>query len=99
MPKIKDIRFFKAVSPLSRPIADSTHAISEISFIVTRLETDKGVTGESFLLSFHFSPNAIAGALRDVRDFSLGWEIGDTGRLAMEFDKQSEYFGQTGINR
>jgi L-alanine-DL-glutamate epimerase-like enolase superfamily enzyme len=99
MPKIKSIQFFKAVSPLSRPIADSTHAISEISFLVTRLETDEGVTGESFLLSFHYSPNAIAGALRDIRELALGWEISETGRLAMEFDKQSEYFGHSGINR
>src|SRR4051812_23440539 len=99
MPKIKRIQFFKAISPLSRPIADSTHAISEISFLVTRLETDNGVTGESFLLSFHYSPNAITGALRDIRELALGWEINETGRLAIEFDRQSEYFGQAGINR
>jgi L-alanine-DL-glutamate epimerase-like enolase superfamily enzyme len=99
MPRIKRIQFFKGLSPLSRSIADSTHAISEISFLVTRLEADNGMTGESFLLSFHYSPNAIAGALRDIRDFGLGWEIGETGRLAIEFDKQSEYFGQPGVNR
>jgi L-alanine-DL-glutamate epimerase-like enolase superfamily enzyme len=99
MPKIKRIQFFKAMSPLSRSIADSTHAISEISFLVARLETDTGMTGESFLLSFHYSPNAITGALRDIREFASGWEINETGRFAIEFDKQSEYFGQAGINR
>ena len=99
MPKTKRIRFFKAISPLSRPIADSTHAISEISFLVTQLETGDGIIGESFLLSFHYSPNAIAGALRDIRELALGWEISDTGRLALEFDRQSEYFGQAGVNR
>jgi len=34
MPKIKDVHFFRALSPLSRPIADSTHEISEIAFLV-----------------------------------------------------------------
>ena len=38
--KIRHIQFFRAVSPLSRPIADSTHFIPEIAFIVTRITLD-----------------------------------------------------------
>lgn len=53
MPKIKQVQFFKAVSPISRPIADSTHAISGIALIVPRLTLDNGVTGDAYLLSFH----------------------------------------------
>ena len=49
--KIRDIQFFKAVSPLSRPIADSTHSIPEIGFIVTRIVTESGHKGEAYLLS------------------------------------------------
>ena len=66
MPKIKAVHYFKAVSPLSRPIADSTHTIPEIGFLVTRIELDNGVTGDANLLSFHYSPQAIIGALRHI---------------------------------
>ena len=31
---IKDIRIYRSVSKLSRPIADSTHALEEIAFYV-----------------------------------------------------------------
>ncbi len=99
MPKIKQIHFFKAVSPVSQPIADSTHRISEIAFLVTRLELDNGVTGDAYLLAFHYSPQAIAGALRDIRELALGFEVSETGRFIQEFEKASEYFGHAGIHR
>ncbi len=56
MTKIKGIRFFKAVSPLSRPIADSTHQIDRIALIVARLELDTGTAGDSYLLALDY-PN------------------------------------------
>src|SRR5262249_51417486 len=99
MPKIKSVQFFRALSPLSRPIADSTHEISEIAFIVARIQTDTGVTGEGYLLAFHYSPRAISGALRDVGEFARGWEVSETGRFAMEWNRVSEYFGHGGINQ
>jgi len=99
MPKIKAVNFFRAVSPISRPIADSTHSISEIAFIVTRIELDNGVTGDAYLLAFHYSPQAIAGALRDIRDLALGFEVSETGKFIHEFEKESEYFGRAGIHR
>jgi L-alanine-DL-glutamate epimerase-like enolase superfamily enzyme len=99
MPKIKAVNFFRAVSPLSRPIADSTHRLTEIAFLVTRLELDNGIAGEAYLLSFHYSPQAIAGALKDIGQFALGWEVSQTGRFIHEFEAQSEYFGQAGTQR
>ena len=99
MPKINNVHFFRVRAPLSRPIADSTHEIAEIAFIVGRIETDAGVTGEGYLLAFHYSPGAIAGALRDIREFARRWELSETGRFAMEFKRLSEYFGQAGINQ
>jgi L-alanine-DL-glutamate epimerase-like enolase superfamily enzyme len=96
---IKRVQFFKAVSPISRPIADSTHQISEISFIVTRIELAGGVTGDAYLLAFHYSPNAIAGALKDIRPLAEGFAVSETGRLIAEYEKESEYFGRSGIHR
>lgn len=99
MPRIQSIDFFRAVSPVSRPIADSTHSIDEIAFVVTRITLDNGVVGEAYLLSFHYSPQAIAGALRDIRPLALGWEVSETGRFIAEYEKESEYFGRAGIHR
>ena len=61
---IKDVRIYSAVSTLSKPIADATHDISKISFYVLEVELESGVTGQGYLLSFHYSPNAIEGALK-----------------------------------
>jgi L-alanine-DL-glutamate epimerase-like enolase superfamily enzyme len=99
MPKIKSIHYFKAVSPLSRPIADSTHQITEIAFIVTRIRLENGVAGEANLLSFHYSPQAIVGALRDIREMAVGFEVSETERFIREFERESEYFGHGGIHR
>jgi hypothetical protein len=64
---IRDVEFFRAKSTRTLPIADATHQIREISFVITRITLANGITGESYLLSFHYSPHAIAGALRDDR--------------------------------
>lgn len=97
--KIKHVQFFRAVSPLSRPIADSTHSIPEIAFIVTRLTLESGVTGEAYLLAFHYSPNAIAGALRDIAPLAVGWEVNQTGAFIQLYERESEYFGNPGVHR
>jgi len=67
---INDVRIYNAVSTLSRPIADATHDISKISFYVLEIQLESGITGQGYLLSFHYSPNAIEGALRDKIRFS-----------------------------
>ncbi len=99
MPHIKEINFFRATSPLSRPIADSTHAISEIAFIVARIRLDNGITGDAYLLSFNYSPHAIVGALRDIQSFALGWEVSATGEFIRDYEREAEYFGHAGIHR
>ena len=96
---IESVRFFKAVSPLARPIADSTHEIREISFVVTRIELGSGETGEAYLLAFHYSREGILGALRDVARFAIGFDVAETGRLVREYEKESEYFGHGGLQR
>lgn len=44
--KIKKARFYRAVSRITKPIADSTHTISKIAFYVTEVETADGVRGQ-----------------------------------------------------
>lgn len=95
---IKDIRFFEATSAVSKPIADATHEIPEIKFVITEIELASGIIGQGYMLCFHYSANAIAGALKDLKDFmSAGYQVHETVRIAKDYASESEYFGQTGL--
>jgi L-alanine-DL-glutamate epimerase-like enolase superfamily enzyme len=98
---IKDVRLYSAISQLSRPIADSTHKIPAIKFYVVEIETAVGVTGQGYLLSFHYSPAAIEGALKDLKKFVLerDYLINETIRMKQEYDIEAEYFGNEGLLR
>ena len=98
--KIKDIHFYRAVSDISRPIADSTHTISQIGFYIVELMTAEGVRGQGYVLSFHYSPGAMEGALRDVCSFISAGEyaVYDMVLARADWDREAEYFGNTGIN-
>lgn len=99
--EITQMRIYKATSQLSKPIADSTHSISDIAFYVVEIETAQGVTGQGYLLSFHYSPGAIQGALRDIRQFLLkgGYAANETLRLKADYEQEAEYFGNLGLQR
>ena len=98
---IKDIRIYQAVSKLSHPIADSTHDISKIAFYVLEVETKGGVIGQGYLLSFHYSPNAIEGALKDMKKFVLerDYHVYETAQVQKDYEIESEYFGIVGLQR
>lgn len=98
-PRIQEIEYFRAVSSLSQPIADSTHSIDGIAFVVTRVTLESGVFGESNLLAFHYSPHAIAGALQDLVPLAKGFAVSDTGLFLQQAFAQAEYFGNVGLNR
>ena len=97
--QIKNITFYEAESPLSANIADATHSIPAIKFIITEIELQNGVKGEGYLLSFHYSSNAIKGALTDMKSFVLahGYDVSDTERLYRDWEIESEYFGNDGL--
>lgn len=98
---IKDIRIFRAISERSQPIADATHEISEIAFYVLEVETKAGVTGQGYLLSFHYSQGAIEGAFMDLKSFLLSreYEVCQTQEIQKDYEMESEYFGILGLQR
>ena len=93
------MRICNAVSTLSRPIADATHTIDKIAFYVLEITLESGITGQGYMLSFDYSPHAIEGSLNDVRRFVLerGFETYETVKVKQEWDKEAEYFGNSGI--
>lgn len=99
MQKIKSYSVYSAKAKLEKPISDATHTLTEISFLVLRIETEKHVIGESYLLSFQYSPNAILGAIKDHGERIVGTYVNEAGRLFAQTNNDNEYFGQEGINR
>lgn len=99
--RIKEIRIYRAVSNLTQPIADATHDISEIAFYVLEVESRAGVTGQGYLLSFHYSPNAIEGALKDLKKYveEREYSIYQTQDIQKDYENESEYFGIVGLQR
>lgn len=96
---IQDIIFYEAESPLSTNIADATHSIPAIKFIIAEIELQNGIKGEGYLLSFHYSSNAIKGALADIKSFILNrrYDVSETERLYSDWEIESEYFGNDGL--
>ena len=97
--KVELVRLFEAVSPLSKPIADATHQIPEIRFLVVRLYLSDGTAGEGYLLAFHYSQQASIGALRDAADAVIGREVSTTTAFNSECEAEHEYFGSIGLLR
>tara|TARA_B110000037_G_scaffold223149_1_gene302847 strand:+ start:8572 stop:8937 length:366 start_codon:yes stop_codon:yes gene_type:complete len=97
--QIKDITFYEAESPLSANIADATHSIPAIKFIIVEIALQNGTKGEGYLLSFHYSSNAIKGALTDIKSFVLtrGYDVSETKKLYRDWEIESEYFGNDGL--
>ncbi|UOR06592.1 mandelate racemase/muconate lactonizing enzyme family protein [Hymenobacter aerilatus] len=99
MPKINSFSVYTAKAKLANPISDATHTLTEISFLVLRITTETGVVGESYLLSFQYSPQAIAGAIKDAGQVVLGAEVSETVKVFEQLNQANEYFGMEGINR
>lgn len=99
--RITDIRIFEATSRVSQPISDATHDISKIGFFVLEIVTAGGVTGQGYLLSFAYSPRAIAGALADLAAFvrENDYQVHQTVQLQGDYERESEYFGVDGLQR
>lgn len=96
---IRQAKIYKASSVLKKPISDATHTLTEISFLVLRLQLENGVVGESYLLSFQYSPNAIVGALKDVIPVIKGYKANETGLVYDKLEGFAEYFGNNGLLR
>lgn len=97
--KIKSFKIYRTKASLKKPIADATHTLYEISFLVLRLQLENGVVGESYLLSFQYSPQAILGALKDLLPAVVGYEANETGKVQEMLLNSTEYFGDKGINK
>lgn len=99
METITKYSVYSAKGRLNKPVADATHTLTEISFIVLRIELQNKIIGESYLLSFQYSPGAIAGAIKDAGELAIGEKAHDTVGVFEKMNGANEYFGIEGVNR
>ncbi|MCH7408111.1 mandelate racemase/muconate lactonizing enzyme family protein [Belliella sp. DSM 111904] len=97
--RIKDFKIFKAYANLPRSLSDATHTLDELSFIILRIYLENGIVGESYMLSFQYSPKAILGAIQDMGELLLGVPVDKTVAAFQRCDQANEYFGHEGVNR
>jgi L-alanine-DL-glutamate epimerase-like enolase superfamily enzyme len=91
---IRDFKIYNATSKFDKPLSDSTHTLMEISFIVLRIMLENGIVGESYMLTFQYSPKAIAGALEDIKSLVIGHPVNETRKIDQVLEQYHEYFGK-----
>lgn len=96
--KIKDIRTTLLSVPLNAPIADSTHVLKRIQWVLVDVLTDGDLTGNSFMLTFDYGPDLLRGIVDcELRKLLLGHDPRDIAGIWKLCHAHCEYIGQTGV--
>ncbi len=96
--KIKDVRTTLLSVPLNPPIADSTHVLHHIQWILVDVFTDNGFVGNSFMLTFDYGPELLRGIVdRELKKLVVGKDPGDISGIWQACYSHCEYIGQSGV--
>jgi L-alanine-DL-glutamate epimerase-like enolase superfamily enzyme len=96
--KIKDVRTTWLSIPLNPPLADSTHRLDRIEWILVDVLTDQGLTGHSCMLTFDYGPELLKGIVdHEIRPIAIGMDPLFIGGVWEACWNQAEYIGQTGV--
>lgn len=96
--KIEEVRTARLSIPLKPPLADSTHRLDRIDWILVDVITDSGLTGHSCMLSFDYGPELLKGIVdHELRRVVIGMDPQLIGKVREACWNQVEYIGQTGV--
>ena len=96
--KITDIRATLLSVPLNPPIADSTHVLNHIQWILVDVFTDEGLVGNSFMLTFDYGPELLQGIVdTELKKLLLGKDPRDISGIWQMCHAHCEYIGQSGV--
>lgn len=96
--KIKDIQTTLLSVPLNPPIADSTHVLNHIQWVVVEIFTDQGLRGNSLMLTFDYGPELLRGIVEvELKKLLVGKDTGDIPAVWQMCHSHCEYIGQTGV--
>lgn len=96
--KIRDVRTTLLSIPLKTPIADSTHVLNHIQWILVDVLTDGGLKGTSFMLTFEYGPDLLRDIIdKELKKHVVGQDARHIGKIREICWKQTEYIGQSGV--
>jgi L-alanine-DL-glutamate epimerase-like enolase superfamily enzyme len=96
--KIRDIQTTLLSVPLNPPIADSTHRLRHIQWILVNVITDEGLQGNSLMLTFDYGPELLRGIVEvELNRLLLGKDTRDISGIWHTCFSHCEYIGQTGV--
>ena len=96
--KIADVRTKWLAIPLKTPLADSTHRLDKIEWILVEVLTDQGITGHSCMLTFDFGPQLLKGIIdHELKRVAVGMDAHLIGAVWEACWNQVEYIGQSGL--
>src|SRR5215469_4830786 len=96
--KIKDVRTTRLSVPINAPIADSTHVLNRIQWILVDVLTDEGLTGSSFMLTFDYGPELLQGIVdTELKPLLLGRHAQQIAQIWELCHSHCEYIGQSGL--
>jgi len=96
--KITDVRTTLLSVPLNPPIADSTHVLHHIQWILVDVETDEGLVGNAFMLTFDYGPELLRGIVdQELKKLIVGKDPRDIPGLCQLCYSHCEYIGQSGV--
>jgi L-alanine-DL-glutamate epimerase-like enolase superfamily enzyme len=96
--KIADVKTTWLSIPLKSPLADSTHVLDKIEWILVDVVTDTGLTGSAHMLNFDYAPELLKG----IVDTELKEQVVGQNPLLIEKVRevglrQTEYIGHCGV--
>jgi L-alanine-DL-glutamate epimerase-like enolase superfamily enzyme len=96
--KIRDVQTTRLSMPLSEPLADSTHTLPSIDWILVDVHTNNGLTGHAHMLSFHYGLELLAGVVNhELKDVIIGMNPTLIEKVWQACWNRVEYIGQTGV--
>src|SRR5262245_15847188 len=97
MSRIDDVAARWLRVPLDPPIADSTHVLRFIDWIVVEVRAGDHV-GRSVMLTFDYAPALLKAMIdRELRPLLIGREADDIRAVHHDNLRATEYVGQAGL--
>ena len=96
--QITDVKTTWLSLPLSSNLADSTHVLDRIEWILVDVVTDEGHTGHAHMLTFDYGPELLKGIVdTELKDLVVGQNPLLIEKIRGDCLKQVEYIGHSGV--
>lgn len=96
--KIRDVRTTRLSVPLKPPIADSTHTLNRIQWILVDVLTDEGLTGNSLMLTFEYGPELLQRIVdTELKTLIIDKDPSQIAQIWQLCHAHCEYIGQAGV--